>query len=445
MTRYRKYTPTDIEAMANNLNQQLSDGLLPGDMLEIFKFRGPEGNTWTVFPETGVWYCYKSGNWQPAKAPEEPLDGTIDLLDMVTLPISPLKIDKPEENKPSPQDSDIRQMLEQATRRVRDAYNHGKINSAGAEKLLKDLYLLDPAGLIWSYGMHTEEWYFFRQDDWEISVDGGPNPLDFQTKQKDSPRYCSNCETPLVGGKFCSECGTPVPDPESPYSQEAREVVEHFTELGVASLPEQIVPDWQPAPEFPGTIASGPSAHKPQTVVYHKSSEIAGAPAVQITSQQSQWKLRISQGVGAGQTFPLGANTHLGRKKANEIVLTDQQSSSLHAMIQRQANSYVITDQNTTNGTLVNGVRIQSPTTLHPGDTISIGGTHFVVEVDTFAPATTEKQRPPQAQTPGNAQPDSSSSPPKKKRNRMIILLVIILIGVTCLCCFVLGIVGYFY
>jgi len=193
MTIYRKYAPTEIETIANDLLQQLSDGILPPEVLENFKFRGSDGNTWTVLPQTGDWYCSESGDWQPAQTPNTPLDGLIDLLDMVVLPLSPLKIRKPEEDQQAEQDTDIRQMLERATRRVKESYTHGRINSAGAEILLKDLYLLDPTGVIWSFGLHTEEWYFFRQGDWELSADGGPNPLNFQPGQADSPKFCSEC------------------------------------------------------------------------------------------------------------------------------------------------------------------------------------------------------------------------------------------------------------
>ena len=428
MTIYRKFAPTEIEAIANYLQQQLSDGILPEELLENFKFRGSEGHTWTVSPQTGAWYRYESGNWPPAKKPYTPMDGTIDLLETVTLPLSPLETRQPEENEPAPPDADIRQMLERATRRVRDSYNQGKINSAGAENLLKDLYLLDPAGLIWSYGMHTDEWYFFRQDDWEISVGDGPNPQNFQPKQSDSPKNCGSCGTPLNGGKFCSECGSPAPQSEGPYTQAAKEVVRRFTESGAVPLPEQIVPDWKPAPGFPGTIAAG-----------------ASAAAAQISSQQPQWKLRISHGVGAGQSFALGAYTRLGRTNANEIVLAEQQSSRLHAMIQRQENSYVIADQNSTNGTFVNGVRIQSPTRLHPGDTISIGDTYLLVEEEPIAPATIVRPRPPQAQPPpGPVRPAPPASPPKT-RNRLIILLAIMLFLVVCLCLCALSLGGFFY
>jgi len=259
MTIYRKYTPTEIEELADDLKQQQSDGILSEGTLDSFKFRGQEGNTWTVFPETGDWYYWKSGSWQPAEVPDRPLDGSVELLDLAMLPISQLKEDHPEESEPAQQDSDIRQMIERATGRIRDSYTSGRINSAGAENLLKDLYLLDPGGVIWSFAINSEEWYFFRRDDWELSNDEGPNPLDFQIDQSDTPQNCSNCGTPLKSGKFCSECGAPVPAPESTYTEAAREVVKQFTESGAAALPEQIVPDWNIAPGFPETSAADAS------------------------------------------------------------------------------------------------------------------------------------------------------------------------------------------
>jgi len=446
MTPYRKYSLTEIELMAGGLNQELTDGTLSVDILEMFKFRGPAGNTWTILPQDGSWYRYQAGKWQPTKAPATSMDGTIEILSIAMLPFSPAENHTPEQdNTPPPQqDLDVRKTLERATERVRDAYNNGKINSDGALNLLKDLYVLDPAGLIWSCGMHTGKWYFFGQDDWELSP-AGPKPENFQVKQSKSPKYCSNCGTPLNAGKFCSECGTPASPPESPDSQAAKDVVVRFTESGVAPLPEQIVPDWTPAPGFPEKNATDSSVHSSQTAVVHKQSEIDGTLAEQITNQQSSWKLRVSQGVDVGQIFSLEEYARLGRTNTNEIMLSEQQSSRLHAIIQRQDNSYIITDQNSTNGTLVNGVRIQSPTSLHLGDTISIGGTNFVVEGEAIAPATIVSRRPPQEQSsPEISQPAPSVSPPMK-RNRRIILLSVIVFVVTCLCFFTLGFGGYLY
>ncbi|MBW2647685.1 MAG: FHA domain-containing protein [Deltaproteobacteria bacterium] len=428
MTIYRKYTPTEIEAMADDLKQQQSDGILSEGTLDSFKFRGQEGNTWTVLPETGDWYCWKSGSWQPTEEPDRPLDGSVELLDLVTLPLSQLKEDKPEERESVQQDSDIRQMIERATGRIRDSYASGGINSAGAENLLKDLYLLDPVGVIWSFGMHSEEWYFFRRDDWELSNDEGPNPLDFQIDQSDTPQNCSNCGTPFKGGKFCSECGAPAPGPESPYSEAAREVVKHFSESGAAALPEQIVPEWKPGPGIPEMSPADVSAPSDPLVA----------------SLQHHWQLRFTKGVGSGKIFELGEHTRLGRNKANEIVLADEQCSQFHALIQWKENSYVLTDQNSTNGTIVNGDRIQSPTRLQLGDTITIGDTNLVVEEGEIYAATIVRKRPLQAQrSPGTDKPAPPDSPPRK-RTRNVVLISLIVFTVTCLCCLTVGLGGYF-
>lgn len=278
MTIYTKFTPTEVEAIAKDLRQQLSSGTLTAETLETFKFRGPDGNTWTVLPQTGAWYCFISGRWQPAKIPDTPLDGTVDLFEMITLPLFPLDTGKPGENEPPQPDSDIRQMIERATSRIRDSYHQGKINSAEAENLLKDLYLLDPSGLIWSCGMHTGEWYTFQQGDWEIGLGDGPNPLDFQPKQMDSPQTCSSCRAQLKGAKICPECGTPAPRPESPYSEAAKQVVMRFTESGAAPFPEQVVPDWKPAPGFPGIDTVG--AERP---MQHKKTKVSGSRSTRRT------------------------------------------------------------------------------------------------------------------------------------------------------------------
>jgi hypothetical protein len=154
---------------------------------------------------------------------------------MIILPLSHLDSAKPEESEPAEPDSDIRQMIEHATRRIRESYNQGKINSAVAENLLKDLYLLDPAGLIWSCGVHTGKWYTFRGVVWEAAAGDGPDPQDFQ--------------------------------PGTSISEAAKRMVVRFTESGADPIPEQVVPNWVPAPGFPPGInttdASRPT--QPQT------------------------------------------------------------------------------------------------------------------------------------------------------------------------------------
>lgn len=316
MTIYRKYTPTEIEAMAESLKQQLSDGILPEDLLELFKFRGPEGHTWTVEPRSGAWYWHQSGGWQKTKAPDIPLDGPNDLLGTVALPLDPLETELPEEDEPVQKDEDLRQMLEGATQRVKESYVNGKISSAGAETLLKDLYLLDPSGLIWSYGFHSQAWYFFRQDDWEMSVEAGPDPQDFQALDSGSPLECSNCGASLNGGKFCSECGTRAPDPGSPYPEAAREVVVRFTESDAASLPEPIVPDWDPAPGLPGTQSAGAS-----TPTGEQKSPSELPPWDTDSSGETKEPAASSKEQGSVEKSPSAASTSPPKKRSRIILL----------------------------------------------------------------------------------------------------------------------------
>ncbi len=428
MTNYRKYTPAEIEALAEDLKQQLSEGILPEESLESFKFRGPKGKTWTVIPETGEWVVSTAGSWQPAGVPDAPLDGSIEILDLVALPLSSFEYQPPQEHPPSQPGGDFREMIENAVRRSRDAYRSGRLNSAEAERLLQDLCLLDPAGLIWSFGMHSETWYFFREQDWELAEDQVPDPQDFESKPPDAPLTCSSCGTSLNGGKFCSECGTPAPEPEPSYTQAAKEVVERFTEAEAGPLPEPVVPAWEPAPGFPGVEGTDdPPPAEPM-----------------LSPSQPEWQLRILEGDGEGESFSLGEHTRLGRKKTLEIVLADGQCSLFHAEIQRQDESYVITDQDSTNGTMVNGERIESPTNLHPGDTISIGDTKLVVEEGEVYPETIIMKRPLAAESkPGSDQPEMSDSPPPK-RPRNAFLIFVLVFAFTCLSCFAVGLGGYF-
>lgn len=79
-----------------------------------------------------------------------------------------------------------------------------------------------------------------------------------------------------------------------------------------------------------------------------------------------------------GKRFTLSAaNVKLGRETDNDIVIADMGASRYHATIARGRDCWVITDQNSTNGTLVNGREITSAP-LRDGDTITIGTTEYV-------------------------------------------------------------------
>ena len=77
---------------------------------------------------------------------------------------------------------------------------------------------------------------------------------------------------------------------------------------------------------------------------------------------------------GLTQEFALTPGTiTLGRAPYNDIVLGGSQASRIHAHLQCSASGIVVTDAGSTNGTLVNGERVERAA-LVPGDSIEMGG-----------------------------------------------------------------------
>ncbi len=77
-------------------------------------------------------------------------------------------------------------------------------------------------------------------------------------------------------------------------------------------------------------------------------------------------------GEDAGAAFPIKGTVSFGRAEANTVTIRDSKVSRQHAQIQQQGNEYVIIDLNSSNGTYVNGERIEEYV-LSNGDEIMIG------------------------------------------------------------------------
>jgi hypothetical protein len=87
--------------------------------------------------------------------------------------------------------------------------------------------------------------------------------------------------------------------------------------------------------------------------------------------------LVVLQGPSTGMRIPLGASTRIGRAPDNDVVIGLPRVSSRHALISATESGHVIADQDSTNGTWVNGERIVQPQLLRPGDVIAVGGERF--------------------------------------------------------------------
>lgn len=80
----------------------------------------------------------------------------------------------------------------------------------------------------------------------------------------------------------------------------------------------------------------------------------------------------------------------IGRAVENDIVIFSKMVSREHVQIRRDGRKLVLEDKGSTNGTFLNGQRLQSPEVLRDGDQISIGEMTFVFH----DPDTTTRESP---------------------------------------------------
>jgi len=74
--------------------------------------------------------------------------------------------------------------------------------------------------------------------------------------------------------------------------------------------------------------------------------------------------------------------TSLGRAPTNTIVLDDTFCSHQHARVLRRDGQWWLEDQNSSNGTRLNGEPISEPVVLSSGDVIGIGQLELRVELE---------------------------------------------------------------
>jgi hypothetical protein len=77
---------------------------------------------------------------------------------------------------------------------------------------------------------------------------------------------------------------------------------------------------------------------------------------------------------------PAGAT--IGRSRQCEVMLDDPNVSRQHAELRARGGSWVLTDLGSTNGTRLNGRRVDGPEVLKPGDEIEIGTSKIKFELE---------------------------------------------------------------
>ncbi len=84
-----------------------------------------------------------------------------------------------------------------------------------------------------------------------------------------------------------------------------------------------------------------------------------------------------AMGVDPGEEIPLGDNAMLGRSAGADVLVDDKFASSNHARLFTRAGAMILEDLGSTNGTYLNGRRLDGSARLEPGHSIRIGDTEF--------------------------------------------------------------------
>lgn len=91
-------------------------------------------------------------------------------------------------------------------------------------------------------------------------------------------------------------------------------------------------------------------------------------------------RLVIVSGDKTGQELPLTGDTiTIGRSSDSSLVIKDDYTSSHHARLEYRGGTWVLRDLDSTNGTLLGGVQVTSPTPVPLNTAITIGATSFEV------------------------------------------------------------------
>lgn len=91
---------------------------------------------------------------------------------------------------------------------------------------------------------------------------------------------------------------------------------------------------------------------------------------------QEPHNLTVTGGPQAGASLPLGSSAiRVGRSSACSLVIDDSFASSQHARFYKSDGDWYVEDLGSTNGTFVDGERLQQPRRLGVGREIRIGQT----------------------------------------------------------------------
>jgi hypothetical protein len=156
----------------------------------------------------------------------------------------------------------------------------------------------------------------------------------------------------------------------------SRPVIEFETDdrlgLGEFGIQTRVV---QPPNEPEELVSDEQSGH---TMVYGAAGEEAGR--LEDRPQRRHEKALL---LHDGKRLVVGpAGVTMGRSRQCDVVLSDPNVSRQHAEIRPRGGSWVLSDLGSTNGSLLNGHRVEGSEVIEPGDEIELGKSVFTFELE---------------------------------------------------------------
>lgn len=112
--------------------------------------------------------------------------------------------------------------------------------------------------------------------------------------------------------------------------------------------------------------------------------DLRSAEVTQQASQSGIGRLSVVESPNdeppAGRTIALGPINSIGRNVNSTIYVDDDFVSGNHAMLTFRGRAWYIEDQGSTNGTYVNGHRVERPVALSFGDELMVGRVRMRLE-----------------------------------------------------------------
>jgi len=158
----------------------------------------------------------------------------------------------------------------------------------------------------------------------------------------------------------------------------SRPVVEFETDdrlgLGEFGIQTRVVAPDQIAEE-PPEAGDAPSG---RTMVYSTAGRVAEA-----LEERARTRHQTALLIVAGKRLVVGpAGATLGRSRQCDVMLDDANVSRTHAEIRPRGGSWVLTDLRSTNGSRLNGRRLDGSEVLKPGDEIELGTSQIRFELE---------------------------------------------------------------